>query len=123
MKNDQLKSFIDAIYSDPALQAKLTEESTDPIALAASLGFTISEEDINGEIEAKSDELSQQELESVAGGGNLRPLGARLKVLQMTGWAGGTCGCPTPPSGIRSEKNVSGKIDPQTFKDIPGKPF
>lgn len=122
MQNDQLKSFIDAVYSDPTLQAKLTDESTDPIALAASLGFTISEEDINGEIETKSEELSQQELESVAGGGNLRPLGARLKVLQMTGWAGGTCGCPTPPE-IKPDKNVPGNIDPQTFKDIPGKPF
>jgi predicted ribosomally synthesized peptide with nif11-like leader len=68
MSEDQLKAFLEAVKSDPTLQDRL-KTATGPevvVAIAKDAGFFISPDDIQ---RAKT-ELSEEELEGVAGGGD-----------------------------------------------------
>ena len=69
MSEEQLKAFIAKVKEDKALQAKLnTAEGFDEIILIAKeAGYSINEEDLSS---ARSNlkELSERELENVAGG-------------------------------------------------------
>ena len=66
MSEEQLKAFIEKVKGDTSLQEKLkTAADADAVtAIAKEAGFSISADDIN---KAQS-ELSDEELEGVAGG-------------------------------------------------------
>ena len=63
MSEDQLKAFMEAVKSDPALQQKLKDLTDDAvISTAKAAGFTFTSDTLNNR------ELSDAELEQVAGG-------------------------------------------------------
>ena len=64
MSEEQLKAFIAKVQADPSLQEQLKAENADPIAIAKAAGFTIKLQDLH----RGASELSDEELESVAGG-------------------------------------------------------
>ena len=64
MSEEQLKAFIAKVQTDTSLQEKLKAEDADPVAIAKEAGFIISADDLT---KAQS-ELSDEELEGVAGG-------------------------------------------------------
>ena len=63
MTQEQLKAFIAKVQADTSLQEQLKAEGADPVAIAKAAGFAISTEDLK----AHRQDLSQRELESVAG--------------------------------------------------------
>ena len=68
MSEEQLKAFLEAVKADAGLQEKL-KAATDPdavVVIAKAAGFMISVDDLNN---AGYQELSEEELEGVAGGG------------------------------------------------------
>ena len=78
MSEEQLKAFLEAVKTDAELQEKL-KEATDTGAIAAiakAAGFVISVE----ELKRSQAEISEEELEGVAGGGiNIPGLQAALQ--------------------------------------------
>ncbi len=66
MSEEQLKAFIAKVQADTSLQEQLKTEGADHIAIAKAAGFVITEEEVNA---YQARELSDEELESVAGGG------------------------------------------------------
>ena len=66
MSEEQLKAFLEKVKADTSLQEKLkaASDSDTVLAIAKEAGFSISVDDLT---KAQS-ELSDQELESVAGG-------------------------------------------------------
>ena len=63
MSEEQLKAFIGKVQADASLLEQLKAEGADPVAIAKAAGFAITTED------SKADrQLSEEELESVAGG-------------------------------------------------------
>jgi predicted ribosomally synthesized peptide with nif11-like leader len=69
MSEEQLKAFLEAIKADAGLQEKLkaAADSDAVLAIAKEAGFSISADDLKN---AQS-EISEEELEGVAGGTNL----------------------------------------------------
>ena len=69
MSEEQLKAFIEKVQGDDNLQAKLkaAADSDAVLAIAKDAGFIISAEDLKN---AQVKELSDEELEGAAGGGN-----------------------------------------------------
>ena len=65
MSEEQLEAFLAKVQSDASLQEQLKAEGADPIAIAKAAGFTITQQDLL----RQASELSDAELESVAGGG------------------------------------------------------
>jgi len=66
MSEDQLKAFLEAVKADAGLQEKLNA-ATDPdavVEIAKDAGFIISAE----ELQRDQAEISEEELEGVAGG-------------------------------------------------------
>ena len=72
---DGLKQFLEAAEGDAALAAKLeaTKTPQDFLALAAEKGFALSREDLSS-LTAPTGELSDDELDDVAGGLSLQQL-------------------------------------------------
>jgi predicted ribosomally synthesized peptide with nif11-like leader len=68
MSEEQLRAFLEAVKADAGLQLKLkgAADIDAAVALAKEAGFVISVEEL--EAAAKAVELSEEELESVAGG-------------------------------------------------------
>ena len=66
MSEEQLKAFLEKVQSDTSLQEKLkaAADSDAVLAIAKEEGFSISIDDIK----AQQSELSDEELEGVAGG-------------------------------------------------------
>ena len=64
MSEEQLKAFIAKVQADASLQEQLKAEGADPVAIAKAAGFAITTEDLN----SHRQNLSNEELESVAGG-------------------------------------------------------
>jgi predicted ribosomally synthesized peptide with nif11-like leader len=66
MSADQLKAFIEAVNSDPSLQEQLkgAGDLDAVVGIAKSSGFAISADDLKN----AQGELSDKELETVAGG-------------------------------------------------------
>ena len=66
MSEDQLKAFLEAVKADAALQEKLNAAEDDDavVAIAKEAGFLISAE----ELQRSQAEISEEELEGVAGG-------------------------------------------------------
>ena len=66
MSEEQLKAFIEKVQGDDNLQVKLkgAANSDAVVSIAKEAGFSISADDLN-----KASELSEEELEGLAGGG------------------------------------------------------
>ena len=74
MSEEQLKAFLDKVKSDTSLQEKLkaAADANAVIGIAKEAGFMISADDLTKEIQRLQQlELSEEELEGVAGGKNL----------------------------------------------------
>ena len=65
MSEEQLKAFLEKVKADPSLQEQLKAEGADVVAIAKAAGFTITTEDLN----SHRQNLTEDELEGVAGGG------------------------------------------------------
>ena len=81
MSEEQLKAFLEKVKADTSLQEKLkgASDANDVTAIAKEAGFSISADDIN----KTQSELSDEELEGVAGGTNPRWL---LEAFRKTKW-------------------------------------
>ena len=66
MSEEQLKAFIAKVQGDSSLQEQLKAEGADVVAIAKAAGFSITTEDLKTTYRQT---LSDDELESVAGGG------------------------------------------------------
>ena len=68
MSEEQLKAFLEKVKGDTSLQEKLKETTNSDavLAIAKEAGFSISDDDLT---KAQA-ELSEEELEGVAGGGD-----------------------------------------------------
>ena len=66
MSLEQLKAFLSKVKGDSSLQEKLKAEGADVVAIAKAAGFTITTEDLS----SHRQNLTEDELEGVAGGGN-----------------------------------------------------
>ena len=64
MSEEQLKAFIAKVQADTSLQEQLKAEGADPVAIAKASGFSITTDDLK----AHRQNLSEDELEGVAGG-------------------------------------------------------
>ena len=64
MSEEQLKAFIAKVQADTSLQEQLKAEGADVVAIAKAAGFVITTEDL----ESYRNNLSDEELEAVAGG-------------------------------------------------------
>ena len=75
MSEEQLKSFLEKVKGDTTLQEKLkaAADSDAVLAIAKEAGFSISADDLKN---AQS-EVSEEELEGVAGGGKTRRADSR----------------------------------------------
>ena len=75
MSQEQLKAFLEKVKADTSLQEKL-EAASDAdavVAIAKEAGFTITAEDIQT-MQSVSVELTNAELEGVAGGATCLPV-------------------------------------------------
>ena len=76
MSEEQLKAFIEKVKGDTSLQEKLKAaadaDAEAVAAIAKEAGFSISADDLNQAQSELSEELSEEELEGVAGGGRGR---------------------------------------------------
>ncbi len=86
MSEEQLKAFIAKVQGDKSLQDQLNAEDADVLSIANAAGFSISTEDLN----AYRENLSDEELEGVAGGGAVGAGGGDGGVLMWLpyNWAG-----------------------------------
>ena len=73
MSEEQLKAFLEKVKADTSLQEKLkaAADSDAVLAIAKEAGFAITAEDIQS-MQSATD-LSDDELEGVAGGGGFSP--------------------------------------------------
>jgi predicted ribosomally synthesized peptide with nif11-like leader len=74
MSEEQLKAFLEAVKADAGLQEKLkaARHADAVVAIAKAAGFVISAQELMQGAQAKmevKEELSDEELEGVAGGG------------------------------------------------------
>ena len=93
MSEEQLKAFLEKVKGDTSLQEKLkgASDANAVTAIAESAGYKISAEDI----EKFMTEISDKELEGVAGGMNTTVIGTNLNVgghivkgIDTPGWIG-----------------------------------
>jgi predicted ribosomally synthesized peptide with nif11-like leader len=73
MSEEQLKAFMEAVKADVTLQEKLkaAADVDAVVAIAKAAGFVISAEELQRA--QAGQEISEEELEGVAGGGLLKP--------------------------------------------------
>ena len=101
MSAEQLKAFVEAVQADEGLQEKLSAstdgeidtplEAAAVVAIAKDAGFTITAGDLlRADAEAIL-ELSDEELEKVAGGGNIGDCFVPLQLYRW--WTGGEDKC------------------------------
>jgi predicted ribosomally synthesized peptide with nif11-like leader len=69
MSEEQLKAFLEAVKADAGLQEKLkaAADADAAVAIAKEVGFVISADELQ-RAQAVGEELSDEELEGVAGG-------------------------------------------------------
>ena len=80
MSEEQLKAFLTKVQADTSLQEQLKAEGADPVAIAKAAGFSITTEDLD----SHRQNLSDAELEGVAGGVDGVKICQDLTELQMT---------------------------------------
>ena len=72
---ERVQAFRDAVNASPELQAKVTAEEADWVEIAKAAGHEITAEEMEAYVTAhENDELSDFELEAVAGGGFFQDL-------------------------------------------------
>jgi predicted ribosomally synthesized peptide with nif11-like leader len=88
VSEEQLKAFLEAVKADTGLQEKLkaAADADAVVAIAKAAGFVISVEEIEAQAAQKIQpyELSDEELEFVAGGNVLYEVGAAAGCLVST---------------------------------------
>ena len=86
MSEEQLKAFIAKVQGDTSLQEKLkaASDADEVVAIAKAAGFVISAEDIQSMQSAT--ELSDDELEGVAGGGYMPTIDNTCGCSNHTCW-------------------------------------
>ena len=75
MSEEQLKAFIAKVQADTSLQEQLKAQNADVIAIAKAAGFVIQTSEVLDGAQANRANLTENELESIAGGAAVR--GAR----------------------------------------------
>lgn len=68
MSQEDLRKFLEAVRQNTSLQEKLKAEGADPVAIAREAGFVITQADLNHHQARRIQELSDEELETAAGG-------------------------------------------------------
>jgi len=88
MSEEQLKAFMEAVKADAGLQEKLNAaaDSDAVVAIAKEAGFVISADLLQGFPELGRD-ISEEELEGVAGGGEFTATGAAKDSCTPCNWA------------------------------------
>ncbi len=73
MSEEQLRAFLEKVKGDTSLQEKLkaAADANAVAAIAKEAGFSISADDLTKAQSELSEELSEEELEAVAGGGGM----------------------------------------------------
>ena len=96
MSEDQLKAFLEKVKGDTSLQEKLkaASDADAVVSIAKEEGFSISIDDIKAQLLELSDEagdveLSDEELEGVAGGVCVDGWNVRLEKADWWGLFGG----------------------------------
>lgn len=71
MSEEQLKAFIAAVKANPILQEKIKAAAQDDAvaSIAREAGFIVSTEDLKYHDHANRSQISDEELEGIAGGG------------------------------------------------------
>jgi predicted ribosomally synthesized peptide with nif11-like leader len=91
MSEEQLKAFLEAVKADTGLQEKLrgVVDADAVVAIAKEAGFVITVEEVTGQ----GQELSDGELERVAGGANSQDceFSKRCNSLAYEQFGGGQC--------------------------------
>ena len=84
MSEEQLKAFLEKVKADTSLQEKLkaASDADAVVAIAKEAGFSISADDLK---KAPS-EISEEELEGVAGGAGTDVLNGGCNSDSVTGW-------------------------------------
>ena len=99
MSEEQLKAFMEAVKADAGLQEKLkaAADSNAVVAIAKEMGFMITTEELQW-AQAVVEELSDEELDGVAGGGGVsypnvkKAFGGPFMLGFGVGWdSGGMC--------------------------------
>ena len=73
MSEEQLKAFCEAVQADTSLQEKL-KAATDAdsiVSIAKEAGFEITADEVKAATDAAQGDLSEEQLEGVAGGGGI----------------------------------------------------
>ena len=117
MSKTTLKAFIEKVEADSSLQNQLSEADADPVKIGKAAGFDFSYDDVKSvqDIFEKADtQLTQEELESVAGG-RFQAAAANVdNTDQCTCFAThGPCTCD-PPGGDKL-KAGGGKLRAPNF--------
>ena len=101
MSEDQLKAFVEKVKGDTSLQEKLkaASDADAVVSIAKEEGFSISIDDIKAQLLELSDEagdveLSDEELEGVAGGVAVGELPASLREQLLRIIPSATIGLP-----------------------------
>ena len=91
MSVEQLKAFVEKVKSDTSLQEKVKAAASPEAAIevAKAAGFSITSEDIQSMQSGTEEELSDEQLEGVAGGFTQRP-------GTMPDWRDRLCGMGIP---------------------------
>ena len=99
MSVEQAKEFAEKAFKDPSIIEKLSVDNADIVSIAKDHGHDFDEEHIKAaeaHFDSLTDEMSDEELDDVAGGGSgILPGGGR-----MIGGSGGVYRPPNP-FGIR----------------------
>jgi len=82
MSEEQLKAFLEAVKADAGLQEKLNAatDADAAVAIAKEVGFMISADELQ-QAQAVGEELSDEELEAVAGGTGSMQLNACVTIV------------------------------------------
>jgi predicted ribosomally synthesized peptide with nif11-like leader len=68
MSQEDLQKFLEAVRQDSSLQEKLKAEGADSVAIAKEAGFSITQAELIRAHASRVQTLSDEELESAAGG-------------------------------------------------------
>jgi predicted ribosomally synthesized peptide with nif11-like leader len=83
MSHEDLQKFLEAVRQDTSLQEKLKAEGADPVAVAKEAGFSVTQAEVIRAHASRVQNLSDEELESAAGGTAV--LGATAALVGMEG--------------------------------------
>ena len=95
MSVEQAKAFAEKALKDPAILEKLNTEGADPVAIAKEHGHEFDEEHIEAgqaHLESIIEEMSDEELNDVAGGMDFKAYGKRKTYVDAGRGAGSILG-------------------------------